>query len=97
MYFSILNTIALWLYAWVIPFCLILFNEKIELFVRGLLIITITVFFCAIGSEVVVKKYPVYKEVVTNLSLMLTLTAGGLGGNFMSHALIKMEGKNSKK
>ena len=91
MYFSYLNVIALWLYAWLIPFCFILFYTKIDLFVKGLLIIAVTVVICAVGTEVIIKNYPNSKDVITNLALILTLMAGGLGGNFMSHELIKRQ------
>jgi len=87
-YFSILDALALWLYAWIIPTGLIVFRRKGELFGKGLFMIGYTVIICAAGSELISKQNPDMAEAVKNFTLMITLIAGGLGGNLMSHDLI---------
>lgn len=86
---SILDSYALWLYAWAIPFCFILLWKAKDLFYRGLILIAYSISLCAIGTEVVAKENPEIADAIKNVCLMITLIAGGLGGNMMSHEIIQ--------
>ncbi|MCY9822535.1 hypothetical protein [Aeromonas media] len=94
MYFSSLDRVALWLYAWAIPFCFILFSKKGDLFIKGLLVITYSVVICFTGSAYIIKNHPDLKDTITTLASLITLVSGGIGGNFMSHELIRLHDKS---
>lgn len=96
VYVSVLDSMALWLYAWVIPFCIIVFSKIGDLITKGLLVISYSVLICSIGSEFIIKEQPELEQAVINLSLMITLLAGGLGGNLMSHDLINQHYEKEK-
>lgn len=93
MYFSSLDSVALWLYAWAIPFFLILFIKRWDLFIKGLLIIAYSVLICFFGSVSIIAEHPELKDTITTLTSLITLVSGGVGGNFMSHELIRLHTK----
>lgn len=90
LYFSILDPIALWIYAWFPGFFFVVFSKKSDLFMRGLLLIAWTVFLSAIGIEYLVKGSAENAMVVNSMITMLNMIAGGVGGNFIAHDLISM-------
>lgn len=96
MYFSSLDTVALWLYAWMIPFCIILFKDSGDLFIKGLLIIAYAVFICFFGTAYIIKAHPELKTTVESLTSLITLVSGGIGGSFMSHELIRLYSKEKQ-
>lgn len=94
LYFSSLDGIALWLYSWLPAFIFAILGGKFDLFLRGLILIAWTILIVSIGYEHLVKINPEDKPAVDMLSAMLTMIAGGVGGNFMAHDII--QGSKSK-
>ncbi|EPE2070191.1 hypothetical protein ACSG3M_004128 [Vibrio vulnificus] len=91
VYFSSLDTVALWIYLWMPAFLYLVLAKSHSPFIRGLVLIGWTVFISMIGTDFLIKSNPELKSTIQTIIGMLGMIAGGVGGNFMAHELIQLE------
>ena len=88
------NWVGLWCVFWVPGFLFTTIYSRWSLFDRGMLLISWTVLFAAIGVELIIQYVPERKTTVEMVNLMFVMLGGGIGGSFMAHDLIHSSDKN---
>jgi len=88
LYFGSLNATALWCWAWLALFAWFTLSNS-DLDTRGLVLIIGSVFIAIAGNSLLAGKEN--SDILEMLSQAFLVTGGGVGGNFLAHAMLEKQ------